>query len=487
MNLDHVKTLLFSKYSIIDFINLNEFFEPGILYNRVAALKKEEFSNNERIVFVYSENKIKFLLEILSAVDIPIFFTIIIANKEINIGNFNVIKFVGDYADNHVSFDLSNSHCIYPWVNSTILNGGDLVPCCVYQTRSGDNINKTTLLDFYKSDEINKLRSDLRQGNYATGCSSCWQNESAGLESTRLKAKFKLKEIYYQIDYNKNDFQNLQMLDLKLGNNCNLSCRICDSESSSLVAKNNLLHNRLAKNRFIEIKKSANWADTESFWNQLQEITNKLTYLDLYGGEPLLNKIHFTFLQRLIDLGVSHNIRIDYNTNGTVYSEKFFDYWQHFKEVKLSFSIDNIENRFELERSGAKWKTVSANIKKFNNKKSNKFRTDVYPTISILNVYYLPELINWVNSQNFSEPPTLHNMVAGHDYLSINNLPDTVKYIIAKKLRNNNLLDPIINYMMRDGVDLLDKAKSYIKMLDLERSQNFSISHSEFANIIGYQ
>jgi hypothetical protein len=198
-----------------------------------------------------------------------------------------------------------------------------------------------------------------------------------------------------------------------------------------------------------------------------------------------MSKAHFTFLKSLIDLGVASKIKIDYNSNGTVYSDKFFEYWKNFKEVKISFSIDNIGERFELERNGASWDTVCENIGKFNSMRSDSFKTDVFPTVSILNVYYLPELLDWINSQNFSQPPSF-NMLSNPMPLAINNLPTPTKNAVSKKLSNYDILLPIVNYMNQDGYNLIDIAKKQNSMIDAKRQQNFSITHSEFANIIDY-
>jgi len=303
--------------------------------------------------------------------------------------------------------------------------------------------------------------------------------------SMRQLAKYKLKNLYYQIDYSQDNVQNLHMLDLKLGNTCNLSCRICNGYSSIKVAEQQLSHQRITHQQFVKLKESVSWADSEQFEEQLLSISKNLTHLDLYGGEPLMSKMHFNFLQAVINLGVAGNISLDYNTNGTVYSNKFFDYWKHFKEVKLSFSIDNIGKRFELERNGASWDTVCENIARFNAKTSAKFKTDVYPTVSLLNVYYLPEFLSWADVQNFSQPPSF-NMLSDPDYFAINNLSVNVKKIVTKKLLGHSRLLSIVDYMNQNGKDLTDVAKTYIRRADQEQAQNFAETHSEFANIIDY-
>ena len=458
----------------IDRIFLHEYTKLNALYKKIVSLKKDVFQDNERIYFVWnpqSTTSLSIVQELLEFVDIPDFFVVFEEDQELPL-------FALDFVP-------QASHCIYPWVNSVVFNQGKLDPCCLYKGTDNTNINNVSLDSYYMSNPMMSLREQFRQGKYDKGCSHCWKTESAGIVSMRQLAKFKLKDIYYQIDYSQDDIQNLQMLDLKLGNTCNLSCRICFNGASSKIAEEDVLHGKITNQRFTEIKNLSQWSDSEAFQTQLVSIADNLTYLDIYGGEPLLSKAHFKFLKSLIDLGVAGKIKIDYNSNGTVFSNKFFEYWQHFKEVKVSFSIDNIGKRFELERNGALWDTVCNNISRFNSMQSNKFITDVFPTVSILNVYYLPELLDWVERQNFSQPLSF-NILSSPNHFAINNLPIHVKNIVANKLSQYNLLLPIVNYMNQGGVNLIDYAKKQIKLTDSERVQSFADSHSEFANIIDY-
>ena len=458
--------------TVLDRILLHEYTKLNVLYNKILSLKKAVFEDQDRIYFVHSPtDSLDIVQELLEFVDIPEFFVVFEPDA-------TSPPFVLDFVP-------QDTHCIYPWINSVIWNQGDLSPCCLYNGDSGANIKRDSIVAYYTSKDMLVLREQFRQGKRASGCSQCWTNESAGVVSMRQAAKYKLKDIYYQIDYSQDDVQNLHMLDLKLGNTCNLSCRICDGRSSVKIAEQELSYQRIDAQQVAQLKDASQWSESENFQKQLLPIANNLTYLDIYGGEPLMSRAHFNLLKALIDLGVSSNIKLDYNTNGTVYSDKFFEYWQHFKEVKLSFSIDNIGERFELERNGAAWATVCENIAKFNARTSSRFKTDVFPTVSMLNVYYLPELLDWIDSQNFSQAPSF-NTLSEPNHFAINNLPQPVKKAVAEKLQTRDKLLPIVAYMNQGGRNLIDVAKTHIRRADQERAQSFASTHSDFANIIDY-
>ena len=403
------------------------------LYRNLLQAKKDVYDSNERILIRHTPNSLNLINELLVFIDIPDYFVIF---EELN-------------SSSTLDFSLSDSHCIYPWANLLIDNVGEFRPCCRFNGNiSIDNkiatINSSSLQSVYFSDYMKTLRNKLLLGEKPTECAACWRDEAAGILSMRQGAKYKFKDIYYELNYLQEDFENLQIFDLKLGNACNLSCRICNQVASSKIAEQNYSNGILSTIEFNLLKETVRWADTEQFWDQMLETVQNLKYLDLYGGEPLMSKLHFTFLKKLIELNVAKNIKIDYNTNGTIFSERFFDLWNKFKEVKLSFSIDDIADRFESQRCGASWKQVCKNIKEYNSRRSDKFITEVFVTINTQNVFWLPELIEWFETEDFDfinfnilDYPlefNIHSLSAVEQKNVITKLEAYVKYPIIKSI-----------------------------------------------------
>ena len=60
--------------------------------------------------------------------------------------------------------------------------------------------------------------------------------------------------------------------------------------------------------------------------------------------------MQWKFLERLVEEGVSKNIEISYNTNGTVFDDKFNDIWKEFQSVTLGVSIDGVGERNKFIR-----------------------------------------------------------------------------------------------------------------------------------------
>ena len=439
-----------TKNNILATVDITSYTSLKDLYEDLLALKKDVFADDDRIVIVYnSVNQKKLVDELLLAIDIPDFFIIFETTNN----------------SRGIDFNFSDSFCIYPWINLRVSTTSDISPCCMNNT-SISNLAQTTIQEAYHSDIMKNLRHSFLTGEFPSSCSSCWKEESVGKPSMRQRAKHKFKEIYYRLDYQTEDINNLQLFDLNLGNACNLGCKICNSASSSTIAEQELAAGNISIVEFQSLKQSVKWANTQEFWDQLLEVFQNIKYLDLYGGEPLMSKMHFKFLQRLIELDVAKNIKIDYNSNGTIYSERFFDLWQHFKQIKISFSIDDIVDRFEQQRVGAKWDSVCENIIKYNARRSEKFITEVFPTINIQNVYWLPELLDWIATQSFDH--TAFNILHSPESYNILSLKSQDKLAIIEKLKKHPQHE-----ICNSVILMLDVAKN----IDKSQAIRYNISH----------
>lgn len=472
-----------NNFSIVGQVDLTKIRSFADLHQSLLAVKKDIFQDHERILFIYSKhshNILNLTKDLLIEFDIPEYFTL-----------FESIEY---YDPEALDYDLHDGHCIYPWINLRISTTGDISPCCYYdgylQDDQGNdlNINNNNLEEIYLSPAMKSLRDQLRTHQKPTGCKNCWAREKDNLPSMRQNGKNKFKEIYYKVNWNAEDINNLQLFDLNLGNLCNLSCRICGPLSSVEIGKQELSAGRLAEQDFIKIQKSVQWEDTDQFWHQMEGLIQNIKYLDLYGGETMMSKKHFNFLRKLINAGVSKDIRLFYNTNGTFYSDRFFDLWNNFKSVTVNISVDDIKQRFEYQRNGGDWKVLEENVNKFKNRISDNFNIEIFPTVSIQNVYYMPELVQWTESLGL---PIYFNMLLGPDFLSVDLLPAPARLAVIDKLssrKDHPLIAKLINKLKNINYTGNNKEFfDYMKQLDIERNQNFADAHKEIANLMNYE
>ena len=135
----------------------------------------------------------------------------------------------------------NDEFCVLPWISLEASPIGTVRPCCLAEEEILDNDgNKFQLIsaDFkhiQDSDYMRDLRTDFLMGDRPDTCVKCWAVEDAGGTSKRQHTLNRLKHMSMGESWTQ-DAKPLMFLDLKLGNICNLKCRICGSWSSSQFA-----------------------------------------------------------------------------------------------------------------------------------------------------------------------------------------------------------------------------------------------------------
>lgn len=376
--------------------------------------------------------------------------------------------------------------CILPWISLETTPLGGVRPCCLYKDEIPEvNLRTHTLEEVFTGEYMNNLREVFERGDKPNACERCWMEEDSGKKSKREYMLEKFKHIPYET--------NLIFLDLKLGNICNLKCRICGSWSSSKWAQEQIEHygdKHIAK----QWLKDGQWPrKSPGFWDNLDSLLPNIKYFEFTGGEPFLIKQHFDLLQRAVDLGYAKDIDIHYNTNGTQFPKQH-EVWKHFKHVQIAFSIDNTEKRFEYERDGAKWSTVNNNIKRF-----LKMRDEGYPfsfqlciTWNLQNTYYMQDILTWAKTSGIDD---VHfNLMHDPEEYSLKNLPEKayIKHLqrldkaIVMHGKFANQIRSIKNFMLLDPQVTTDRIIEKIRVTDEHREVSFADTHPEVAELIGY-
>ena len=287
------------------------------------------------------------------------------------------------------------SFCILPWISLESGAAGLVKPCCMYNINMTNENNqefnlKTDTLDTaWNSEYYRNLRQQFLNGEKPQGCTRCWKEEASGKTSKRIRDNARFK---HHITQDTIDNPQIKYLDLKLGNICNLKCRICGTHSSSKWIAEQQHYDREDNKDHEHIRH--NWPETnKTFWQELEQLLPTLEYIDFTGGEPFLIKEQFELLKFCVDKGYAKNIGIHYNTNATqMPTDALENIWPHFKSVDVQFSIDGIGSHFEYQRHPAKWKTATEILQTFKNKQSKQFTVGICHTINVFNVYYIPEL-----------------------------------------------------------------------------------------------
>jgi MoaA/NifB/PqqE/SkfB family radical SAM enzyme len=404
--------------------------------------------------------------------------------------------------------NLPKTICMLPWVSIETSPIGTARPCCLAKEEITDtngikfDLNKDNLETIYKSQYMQDLRRQFRAGEKPDTCKLCWDEESAGRTSKRIFSRIRLKELYAHVDWENNNPDQLWFLDLKLGNICNLKCRICGSWSSSKWAAEELeyMPKGFDKKQHIAYQwlKQGAWPRNPetNFWDNLKQLLPNIKYLEFTGGEPWLIQEHFDLLKYAVSQGYSKNIDIHYNTNATQMPDEFdAEIWREFGRVDIAFSVDNVGARFEYERYGANWDLANKIIDyvHYSQQTMPNITTQLCFTINIQNVYYLDELLEWADSKNFGS--VYFNMMHNPEHMSIQQMTPHAQELVLNKLKTsfwakneyqreiNNLITFIQQGSGSDGQDFLEK----MQRTDAYRKQNFKDTHPEMAIAMGYE
>ena len=392
--------------------------------------------------------------------------------------------------------------CVLPWISIEASPIGTVRPCCLADDEIvDDDGNKFELAtaDFsaiQNSRHMRELRQEFLAGQQPQTCRKCWSEERGGRTSKRMHTLDRLKHVLGEQTWTE-AAKPLMFLDLKLGNICNLKCRICGSWSSSQFAAEEIkwTDRSQQKNTFAyQMLRAGAWPrENNQFWKQIDSVLSDIRYIEFTGGEPFLIQEHFDMLQGIVDRGIAHQVEIHYNTNGTQYPEHAPDIWRHFKTVEIAVSVDDVAERFEYQRSNAEWVEVLKNVARFKQLRSkmSNIQLQCCITVNVFNIRYLKYVASWADYQGFDF--VYWNMLHDAPQWSIATLPANVKTQLSAYLNNccppekfrlefERIRDFMNNGTSTDGSVL----KHSIADLDRKRNQDFAQVAPEMAELINY-
>lgn len=322
--------------------------------------------------------------------------------------------------------------CPAPWEHHCINTNGRNRLCCNAVT------SKTKFLDgfeeYWESKEVQDVRDGMIKGERPSACVSCWKKEDAGIKSLRqgMVEALKAREGEWE-----NFVNNLNVipkypihLDLKLGNYCNLSCRMCSSYSSSTYASE---FQRILKDTGIDLgiddyekhNKQSKWYNDDRFVNTIKSmINNGLRHLKFTGGEPLMVPSFKKLLNYCIEQNKAKDIELVLITNGTLLNQQWIDLFANFKNISIIFSMDGTEETFEYIRHPAEWATIIEKLQLLKTINNKKFFICITFTYQIYNILQPKKMIDLIRKYNVS----INSIILDTpDYLDVSYAPDLLK------------------------------------------------------------
>ena len=332
--------------------------------------------------------------------------------------------------------ELGSVICPAPWNHLCINTGGKNRLCC-NATTQGDKFIKD--FDTHWNGEFRQeVKQSMLDGEKHDACKICWDREDKGIKSLRehmvedMKNRDTWDEFADNLDV---DLKYPTQLDLKIGNYCNLSCRMCSSFSSSKYAAE---FQKIYKDTGIdygidEHEKNyvqSKWYDDDKFVEYVYKfIDNGLTHLKFTGGEPLMVPNVKKILQYCIDSGKADNMYFSFITNGTLFSESWMSIFEKFtNKLNVSISIDGVGDTYEYIRYPTDWTDVRAKLAMFGTWDNPRFgdavRIDLVFTLQIYNMLETKNIVDLARDLGcYAVPITLDKP----SYLDVKNAPEQLK------------------------------------------------------------
>ena len=320
----------------------------------------------------------------------------------------------------------SKVFCMMPWVHTHIWPNGNAFPCCMSDSDIVyGNLNDNSLEEIWNNEKYKKLRKNMLNEKESPECTRCYEMEKSNIWTLRKNTNKYYISHWDRVETTQDDGSveevNMGYMDIRVSNICNFRCRTCGPELSSAWYED---HSKLY-GQPPENPKMMNIANNEKFWNELQPLLLTVEEACWAGGEPIITEEHYKILDFWIENKMK-DVRLRYTTNfSNLYFKKksILDYWNSFNDVRIAASLDGMGKRGELIRAGMEWDVIEENRKQML-KECPDVYFEITPTVSIMNVYHLPDFHrNWVD-RGLLEPNNIRvNMLTYPDYYRIQIIP----------------------------------------------------------------
>lgn len=367
--------------------------------------------------------------------------------------------------------NLKKSFCVLPWIHSFVNFNGNYQVCCTseeYLSSIPNDVGKPfniqdapSLLDVMNSDTLKKLRLDMLQGVWNSTCARCFEAEKMGGVSRRNIENAEYADLVSElVDYTELDGSiklYFKSIDYRLGNLCNLKCRMCNPRSSSAwVTEWNQAKPTEEQITSSQAKEyfSYDWIEKSFVIEEFNAKLKHVSRLHFAGGEPLIAPQMAKMLKICVDQNLAGQITLSYNTNITKLPKEVLELWKYFKGVQLLCSVDGIGNINDYIRHPSKWEIIDKNLS-FLDEHADEYNISeiiLSCTVQIYNVLDLRDFYSYL--KKFKKIVRAPNLINIHEpvYMQTTLLPEEAKDVASKRLLDvaqslENQLHPQYEYL----------------------------------------
>ena len=391
-------------------------------------------------------------------------------------------------SNNHT--DPFNTICDLKW-NYPIfhMERAEFRSCCRTPSKpiTDEMIDRLQTDAFLNNELMLQSRLDLVQGNRHNDCESCWGLEDAGMSSPRHDAnKFwhqlqKTKTVEYYQQYSdealrlemskitSEDHPALKshfpyMLEVSLGNTCDMKCMYCNHIYSTQWATERIKYGEITQEQYeIEFPKASPKFE-EYYWKWFDTVKLHLGRIGAIGGEPLIMPEFYRFIEKSIEAiePIKHLrkkkmtfwIVTNLNTPPN-YMNKFLQYLpkltEHF-DVEILGSMEAVNDRAEYIRNGLNWERFVGNLDKILGSECN-FEFGFISSVNALSIATTLDFIKFTEDlyKKYNRPVALKQAV-------VNDPSHQSPFILPTEFAN--YIDQAVAYM-QERVDIMPNVSDY--------------------------
>lgn len=354
---------------------------------------------------------------------------------------------------------VNKSLCILPFIQSTVIQGENY-PCC----RSTTPLSKyNSTIAFASDSSRNTLKEKMIKGEQVPEfCQLCYQQESHKIISARISEtiewanRLNLKSIADLIS-----ITDAVYYEVRASNKCNLLCRSCTPQWSSLIANED---KKIKKIELVEVNHTG--FDRVNLEN--------IERLYIAGGEPSITPEVHDFLEKCIAAG-KVDFEIIINTNAAVFTQQFKSLILNFTNLTFEISVDGFEEVNHYVRWPTKWTKLIDNIDFLY---QSNFRFSFNTVVSIYTISRLYKLLTFLTTKYPNSTYHLTSALPSGDILSPLNFVDAeividnlTKIKELSVYKNSTSVSSVINeyydyFSNRQSIDL-DKLQAFFAYNDL--------------------
>jgi len=386
----------------------------------------------------------------------------------------------------------SETFCVLPFMHMAATPAGSFRVCCnsnpknnkIWKTPDKEyKLYRDDVEEVWNSPDYKRIRKQFIDGERPETCQRCFREEDSGSSTSPRIAANK--------HWMRDDIQiaeeiplDIRYVDIRLGNLCNLKCRMCNPWSSSMWVKDwnsvvgtaELQPNVPLTDEEVDFMDFMGvWPDRKGTAKNFQTIAHTVEEIYLTGGEPTLAKSQYDLLDYCIQNELAGGIKLKYNTNLTNVPDKMLEYWTHFKGVQLSASIDAVGERDRYIRYPSSWEKIEEHFDKL--KGLNNIDLQVHSTVQILNVCALHELIEWVKSKDVNQSQIHYNILNHPECMNIRALPKELKQLAEQNLSvyEDDRINNVIKYMWAEDWHVKRWQEFLVYNKKIDSLQNMSL------------